>query len=146
MVCMTGTLKLRSILFMAISPLSLPGWWRCASCRCSCWSSCSCSAPSPGEEDVRIDVVGTDCKHGVSLRAARAAGRGQLATDAIVDVLKLGNANNSDMHERKIPARELTIPRWCKTMNGQGHAVSGQCSKCTTPDAYGGLACHMQQL
>ena len=58
--------------------------------------------PSPGEEDVRIDVVGTDCKHGVSLRAARAAGRGQLATDAIVDVLKLGDANNSDMHERKI--------------------------------------------
>ena len=42
-----------------------------------------------------------DCKHGVSLRAARAAGRGQLATDAIVDVLKLVNANNSDMHERK---------------------------------------------
>ena len=97
---MTGTLKLRSILFMAISPLSLPGWWRCASCRCSCWSSCSCSAPSPWEEDVRIDVVGTDCKHGVSLRAARAAGRGQLATDAIVDVLKLLNANNSDMHEK----------------------------------------------
>ena len=43
-----------------------------------------------------------DCKHGVSLRAARAAGRGQLATDAIVDVLKLVNANNSDMHGRKI--------------------------------------------
>ena len=42
-----------------------------------------------------------DCKHGVSLRAARAAGRGQLATDAIVDVLKLVNANNSDMHEKK---------------------------------------------
>ena len=41
-----------------------------------------------------------DCKHGVSLRAARAAGRGQLATDAIVDVLKLVNANNSDMHEQ----------------------------------------------
>ena len=41
-----------------------------------------------------------DCKHGVSLRAARAAGRGQLATDAIVDVLKLLNANNSDMHEK----------------------------------------------
>ena len=69
-----------------------------------------------------------------------------MATDAIVDVLKLVNANNSDMHERKIPARELTIPRWCKTMKGQGHAVSGQCSKCTTLDAYGGLACHMQQL
>jgi hypothetical protein len=42
-----------------------------------------------------------DCKHGVSLRAARAASRGQLATDAIVDVLKLVNANNSDMHENK---------------------------------------------
>ena len=40
----------------------------------------------------------------MSLRAARAAGRGQLATDAIVDVLKLGNANNSDIHRRKIPA------------------------------------------
>ena len=36
----------------------------------------------------------------MSLRAARAAGRGQLATDAIVDVLKLVNANNSDMHEK----------------------------------------------
>jgi len=82
----------------------------------------------------------------VSLRAARAAGRGQLATDAIVDVLKLGNANNSDMHKRKNLARELQFSGWCNSMNGQGHAVSGQCSKCTTSDAYGGLACHMQQL
>jgi hypothetical protein len=69
-----------------------------------------------------------------------------LATDAIVDVLKLVNANNSDMHERKNLARELKLPGCCKTMNGQGRAVSGRCSKCTTPDAYGGLACHMQQL
>ena len=43
-----------------------------------------------------------DCKHGVSLRAARSAGRGQLATDAIVDVLKLVNANNSDMREKNL--------------------------------------------
>ena len=53
------------------------------------------------------------CKHGVSLRAARAAGRGQLATDAIVDVLKLVNANNSDMHENKsgkIPSVTLSSP------------------------------------
>ena len=50
-----------------------------------------------------------DCKHGVSLRAARAAGRGQLATDAIVDVLKLVNANNSDMHGRKILLTTICI-------------------------------------
>ena len=42
-----------------------------------------------------------DCKQGLSLTAARAAGRAKLTTDAISNVLKLGIANNSDMHEEK---------------------------------------------
>ena len=42
-----------------------------------------------------------DCKQGLSLRAERAAGRAKLTTDAISNVLKLGIANNSDMHEEK---------------------------------------------
>jgi hypothetical protein len=90
-----------------------------------------------------------DCKHGVSLRAARAAGRGQLATDAIVDVLKLVNANNSDMHENKsgkIPAHHHMHPRWHNSRTGQERTVPGRSSKCATSDAYGGVAGYMQQL
>ena len=41
------------------------------------------------------------CKQGLSLTAARAAGRAKLTTDAISKVLKLRIANNSDMHEEK---------------------------------------------
>ena len=58
--------------------------------------------PHLQEEDVRNDVVGTDCKHGVSLRAAIAARRGQLATDAIVDVLKLGTLTRATYTGEKI--------------------------------------------
>ena len=58
----------------------------------------------------------------MSLRAARAAGRGQLTTDAIVDVLKLGNANNSDMHRRKNLLTTMKMPISSSTPNVTPHA------------------------
>ena len=88
-------------LFMGIASLSLSGWWRCPRCRCSCWSSWSWYAPTVDEQHVQNDAVGTHCKHSWSLTASRAAGGGNLGTDAISNVLKLGIANNSDMHEEK---------------------------------------------
>ena len=69
-----------------------------------------------------------------------------MATDAIVDVLKLGDANNSDMHERKNLARELQFSGWSISRSGQERTVPGRSSKWTTSDAYGGVAGYMQHL
>ena len=87
--------------FMGIASLSLSGWWWYPHCRCSCWSSWSWYDPTVDEEHVCNHVVGTFCKHNWSLTAARAAPGAKLTTDAIINVLKLGIANNSSMHEEK---------------------------------------------
>ena len=73
---MTSSVKLRSILLYWYITVIAVRWWRCARCRCSCWSSCSWYAPTVDEEHVWNNIVDTYCKHSWSLTVARAAGGG----------------------------------------------------------------------
>ena len=66
-----------------------------------------CSISTAEEEDVQIDDVGTDCKHEVSLTVARAAGRGQLATDALTSVL---HHTNYWQHRQRGMKRPAGVP------------------------------------